>query len=141
MMAACHCSRCRKLGAGTFVFVRRETFRWLAGDELVARYVPDAPYKYVRAFCSRCGTALGEAAADADSFPIAADTLDADPGVRIRFHEFVAEKPAWASIGDDAKQFDGTRSKAERSGRDILGREAPKPRGGRRATRRLPRHG
>ena len=112
MMAACHCSRCRKLGAGTFVFVRREGFRWVAGEELVARYVPELPYKYTRAFCSRCGTALGEAGTDADSFPIAANALDSDPGVRIRFHEFVAEKPAWVTICDDAKQFDGHPIKA-----------------------------
>lgn len=107
MMAACHCSRCRKLGAGTFVFVRRDSFRWVAGADLVARYRPEPPYRYARAFCSRCGTSLGEAGADADSFPVAADTLDADPGVRIRFHEFVGEKPAWVTICDDARQFDG----------------------------------
>jgi hypothetical protein len=107
MMAACHCTRCRKVGAGTFVFVRRDTFRWIAGEELVTRYVPDPPYHYTRNFCSRCGTSLGEAGADADSFPIAADALDADPGIGIKFHEFVAEKPAWVRICDDAKQFDG----------------------------------
>ncbi|MBN8814839.1 MAG: GFA family protein [Sphingomonas sp.] len=107
MMATCHCSRCRKLGASTFVFVKRETFRWIAGDDAVVRFQPVAPYKYTRAFCGTCGTALGEVGSDADSFPIAADTLDVDPGVRVRFHEFVAEKPAWVMICDDAKQFDG----------------------------------
>ena len=107
MMAACHCSRCRKLGASVFVFVRRETFRWLSGEELVRRYNPDPPYRYVRAFCGKCGTSLGEAGSDAASFPIAANVLDADPGVRTRFHEFVAELPPWVAICDDAKQFEG----------------------------------
>jgi len=107
MMATCHCSRCRKLGASTFVFVRRDTFRWIAGEDAVVRFVPDPPYTYTRAFCGMCGTALGEIGSDADSFPIAADTLDTDPGVRVRFHEFVAEKPAWSTICDDAKQFAG----------------------------------
>jgi len=106
MMAQCHCTRCRKLGASVFVFVRREHFRWTAGEALVTRYVPDPPHRYARAFCSRCGTALGEAGSDADSFPVAADTLDADPGVRIRFHEFVAELPPWGAICDDARRFD-----------------------------------
>ena len=107
MMATCHCSRCRKVGAGTFVFVKREDFRWVAGQHEVRRYLPNPPYQYARAFCGRCGTALGEAGSDADSFPIAADTLDADPGIRVRFHEFVAEMPAWVVICDDAKQFAG----------------------------------
>ena len=43
----------------------------------------------------------------ADSFPINTQTLDDDPVVRNRFHEFVAAKPAWYAIADDAKQFDG----------------------------------
>jgi len=106
MMAQCHCSRCRKLGASVSVFTKAAHFRWTAGEALVARYTPEPPYRYTRAFCSRCGTALGEAGSAADSFPINADTLDADPGVRIRFHEFVGELPPWAAIGDDARRFD-----------------------------------
>jgi hypothetical protein len=66
MMATCHCSRCRKLGASAFVFIRRETFRW-----------------------------------------IAADVFEVDPGLRVRFHEVVAEKPLRVTIGDNVKQFAG----------------------------------
>jgi len=89
------------------VFVRRDDFRWIAGEDLVARYAPEPPGRYVRAFCSRCGTSLGEAGSDADSFPIPADTLDADPGTRIRFHEFIDDLPPWATIADAAPQFAG----------------------------------
>lgn len=106
MMGTCHCSRCRKVGASTFVIVGREAFRWLAGRDLVARH-EQAGFPYARCFCSRCGTALGEPLADADTFPISAHCLDDDPVVRNRFHEFVASKPAWYVIGDDAKQFAG----------------------------------
>ncbi|WP_421933491.1 GFA family protein [Phenylobacterium sp.] len=107
LMGVCHCGRCRKAGSSAFVFVRRETFRWVAGEELVAVYAPEAPFKHARRFCRRCGSSLGEAGADADAFPIAAHSLDDDPGVRIRFHEFVAEKPAWCEIADDAVRFEG----------------------------------
>lgn len=103
MMGTCHCSRCRKAGAGTFVLAKRETFRWIAGEELVARYSPEQPFRHVRSFCSRCGTALGEP--NGDLFPINAHCLDDDPGVRNRFHEFVASKPTWYEIGDGAPQF------------------------------------
>lgn len=106
MMGTCHCSRCRKVGAATFVFVKKDDLRWIAGRDQVERYEPAAPYKYARCFCKICGTGLGEISSEQESFPIAANTLDADPVVRNRFHEFVAEKPDWYDICDGAKQFD-----------------------------------
>lgn len=105
MMATCHCSRCRIVGASTFVMVSRSALRWVRGREAVARYTPDPPFKFARCFCSGCGTALGEIDSEADTFPISAHALDDDPQVRVRFHEFVAVKPAWYDICDSAKQF------------------------------------
>lgn len=104
MMGTCHCSRCRKAGSSTFVFVKAEHFCWVRGEDNVQRFQPTPPFTYGRAFCKTCGTALGEPGAG-ESFPISAHALDDDPGVRNRFHEFVAEKPAWYDIADDAKQF------------------------------------
>lgn len=112
MMGVCHCSRCRKLGSATFVFVKRDDFRWIDGADYVARLEPEAPLKYVRTFCRACGSALGEIGSEAESFPVSAHLLDDDPGVRIRFHEFTADKPAWCVIGDDAPQFPGHPVKA-----------------------------
>lgn len=105
MMGTCHCSRCRKVGASTFVFVTKDSFHWVQGREFVTRYEPVAPLKYVRCFCQKCGTALGEIDSPEESFPIAANCLDDDPIVRNLFHEFVVNKPAWYEICDDAKQF------------------------------------
>lgn len=105
MMGTCHCSRCRKVGASTFVFIKKDTFRWIQGRELVSRYEPEPPFKYARCFCQKCGTALGEIESQQDSLPITANCLDDDPIVRNRFHEFVSSKPAWYEICDDAKQF------------------------------------
>jgi hypothetical protein len=53
----------------TFVFVKRDDFRWIEGHDLVARYEPVPPFKYVRCFCSRCGTSLGEILSEEQSFP------------------------------------------------------------------------
>ena len=112
MMGTCHCSRCRKLGASTFVFVKKEAFRWVRGRELVSRYEPEPPFQYARCFCARCGTALGEVDSREDSFSVAANCLDDDPVVRNAFHEFVGSKPAWYSICDGAKQFEAHPKKA-----------------------------
>ncbi|MEO0501520.1 MAG: GFA family protein [Pseudomonadota bacterium] len=113
MMGTCHCSRCRKVGASSFVFVARDAFTLLSGADNIATYAPEPGYRYARSFCSKCGTALGEIGSDAPSFPVPANTLDADPGVRNRFHEFTAEKPGWYEIADDAKQFPGHPVKAD----------------------------
>nr|WP_247711845.1 GFA family protein [Qipengyuania qiaonensis] len=105
-MATCHCTRCRKVGAATFVFVVRENFRLVAGEDAIAIYMPEDGYRYTRSFCSKCGSALGEIGGNGESFPIPANCFDDPLDLSVRFHEFVAEKPDWLPICDQAKQFD-----------------------------------
>ncbi|WP_422025419.1 GFA family protein [Pyruvatibacter mobilis] len=107
MMGMCHCSRCRKVGASAMVFIKKADLTWVSGRDNVAVYAPEAPYQYARCFCKTCGTSLGEILSEEDSFPISAHTLDTPLEITNTFHEFVAEKPTWSQIGDDAKQFDG----------------------------------
>ncbi len=105
MMGTCHCSRCRKIGASTFVFVRRDAFTLLSGAASITTFNPQAPYKYSRSFCSRCGTALGEVTSSAETFPVAANCFDDELPLGNLFHEFVQEKPNWYAICDAAQQF------------------------------------
>nr|WP_240754042.1 GFA family protein [Natronospirillum operosum] len=105
-MWTCHCSRCRKVGASTLVFVKSEAFRIVKGRDKISTFEAEHPYKYDRCFCSVCGTALGEVLSNEDSFPLAANCIDEDLGLKNKFHEFVSEKPAWLDIGDKARQFD-----------------------------------
>lgn len=107
MMGTCHCSRCRKVGASTFVFVKSEDFRITAGRDHITCYKAEPPYKYNRCFCSVCGSALGEILSDSESFPLAANCIDGDIEIENRFHEFVSEKPSWLMIDDHAKRFEG----------------------------------
>ncbi|UVK97008.1 GFA family protein [Pseudomonas sp. B21-048] len=105
MMGTCHCSRCRKVGASTFVFVNRSSFELISGADSITTFKPEAPYKYNRCFCSHCGTALGEVTSTAESFPVAANCIDEALTITNLFHEFVKEKPSWYDICDSAKQF------------------------------------
>ncbi len=107
MMATCHCSRCRKLGASTIVFVKKEDLKWIQGQECVQIFQPTPPYIYGRCFCKICGTSLGEILSDSDSFPIAANALDSELEIKNSLHEFVNEKPTWYEICDNAKQSKG----------------------------------
>ncbi|MBM2291885.1 GFA family protein [Sulfitobacter pseudonitzschiae] len=96
-MGTCHCSRCRKLGTSTIVFIKRDQFRLLRGENEIRTLAPTEHYAYTRSFCGRCGTSLGEPLSPEDSFPINAQCLDDDPGVRNAMHEFVDDSPAWAA--------------------------------------------
>lgn len=105
IMGTCHCTRCRKAGAGIFVQVKRTAFQLTSGTDAVASYQSDAPHDCVRCFCSRCGTALGEITSGNATFRVAAACFDDELGVRNGFHEFVSEKPDWQAICDEARQF------------------------------------
>lgn len=107
MMGTCHCSRCRKVGASTIAFIKREDLKWLEGRENVALYRPGPPYQYGRCFCRICGTSLGEILSESETFPIAANALDADLDLKVKFHEFTSEMPGWYGICDEAPQFEG----------------------------------
>jgi hypothetical protein len=106
MVGTCHCSRCRKVGASTIAFVKKEDMKWVQGREHVQLFAPTSPYIYGRCFCKICGSSLGEILSDEDSFPIAANALDGDLSLKNQSHEFVGEKPSWYEICDDAPQND-----------------------------------
>ncbi len=108
-LSHCHCSRCRK-SAGIFaaiVMVRAGDFRLLSGEDQIRQYQPDPPYQHVRSFCGTCGSPLGELLGSHDTFPVAASTLDDDPGVRPAIHVHAASKPDWYEITDRVKQVPG----------------------------------
>ena len=106
MMGMCHCSRCRKVGASSSVFVKTDKFQVTTGREKIVSYKAEPPYKYDRCFCSACGTSLGEVLSEMESFPLNANCIDSEIDIENAFHEFVSEKPSWLKIGDNAKQFD-----------------------------------
>jgi len=117
MMATCHCSRCRKVGASTFVFVTAESFAWIKGQDVVRRFVAEPPYRYDRHFCGTCGTALGEPGVGA-SFPVNAQCFDSALPLQVQFHEFVGDKPDWYAICDQATQYVGHPVKGDPSSPD-----------------------
>ena len=106
-VAACHCSRCRKVGATPFAMVSAASFELHDGRDRIVTFRPEPPFKYDRCFCGRCGTSLGEILSDEAMFPVAVNCFDDDLGVEIRFHEHVASKPSWAFIPEGSKQFAG----------------------------------
>jgi hypothetical protein len=87
--------------------VESDSFEWVSGKEFVAEYVPEAPYKYKRCFCTKCGSSLGEILSSEKEFPIAANSLNSDPGLNVWFHEHTASRPSWQLLHPEAKLFEG----------------------------------
>jgi hypothetical protein len=98
LMGTCHCSRCRKVGASTIVFISKNSLEIIKGEEFIGAYLPEEGYKYKRNFCTHCGTSLGEILSEEESFPIPANIIDSELKVEHSFHEFEHEKPKWQKI-------------------------------------------
>ncbi len=107
IVGACYCSRCMKVGATPFALVQASTFTLESGRDAIVEYQPESGFEYVRTFCGKCGTALGEMTSDGDMFPVSVNCFDGDVEVEITFHEHVATKPSWCLIPEGAKQFEG----------------------------------
>ncbi len=108
----CHCSRCRKVSGSAFIAglgVRREDFRYVAGQDLVTTYdapILKQPPAYRSCFCRRCGSPVPDPTATAAWFEVAAGLLDDDPGVVPERHIMTDRKSPWYSIDDSLAQLD-----------------------------------
>ena len=92
----CHCHTCRKTHAAAFAStagVKREHFRWLKGQEILAAY-ESSPGK-LRHFCSRCGAHLMAERPHLPVVIVRVATLDDDPGVVADHHIWVSHDVPW----------------------------------------------
>ena len=108
----CHCSMCRKFhGAAysTFAEVKREHFRWTAGENLLKNYV--AENDTLRQFCGECGSSLTFASPGGVDAPIEISLACFDDPVPVKpdAHIYVANAANWALPTDDLPQFEGWR--------------------------------
>ena len=108
-MLHCHCSMCRThhgSSFATFMSVKDSQFRWLSGEEHLARYQASPESAFQRTFCPRCGASGPQFVGEWVSVP--AGWLDDDPGVRPSGHIFTdpEHKAPWFEITDDLKQHD-----------------------------------
>jgi hypothetical protein len=98
----CSCHTCRKAHAAAFntgCGVKKEHFRWVQGEALLAHY-ESSPGK-VRHFCSRCGSQLVAEKVGVPYMVLRLATLDDDPGVRPSAHIWTSHEVPWLSYGED----------------------------------------
>ena len=107
LMTHCHCSMCRKahgVAFATYVAVAAPRFRWLHGEDQVARF--ESSPGFHRPFCSRCGSVVAEDPGDDERVFMPAGCLDDDTGARAVAHIFASSKAPWHEIVDALPRFD-----------------------------------
>ncbi|MDZ7684523.1 MAG: GFA family protein [Gammaproteobacteria bacterium] len=101
----CHCSKCRKVsgtGSNAVFWLRPDNLKWIKGESSTTTYSMPDGWGTVR--CARCGSPL-PALVGGRMWIVPAGLLDEEPGVGVRGHVWVENKPHWEVIGDDAPQF------------------------------------
>jgi len=107
-MLNCHCSMCRKHhGApfATFVTAPLGGFRWLAGEESIAKYT--TPAGGSRSFCPICGSVTPTLFDKLDMVACPAGNLEGELGIKPQCHWFVGSKAPWYEITDSLPQYAG----------------------------------
>lgn len=104
----CHCSQCRRMhGAAfaTFAGVKRESFRYSSGEDLLTMYQSSGNHN--RYFCSVCGSnILVELTDFPDELYVSMSTIEGDPEKPEGYHIYVGSKAPWYEIQDDLKQYE-----------------------------------
>jgi hypothetical protein len=111
MAGYCHCTNCqRRTGTSQSAQGRipRESFRLLAGAELLRSYTPEGAGAKV--FCSHCGSSVfgGDPLSD-EVVRIRLGTLEGDPGIRPDYRQYLDSAAVWEPIPDDGLEHFGGR--------------------------------
>ena len=100
----CHCTRCQRrsgTAASANIRVEPKSVKITAGEELVTTYDAGGGAGK-KAFCSACGSALWVLHPETSEFrAVRLGALDADPGIRPSFRQFVDYAAPWEPIPDD----------------------------------------
>jgi hypothetical protein len=102
----CHCVKCRKLsgaGSNAVFWLNPEELQWVAGEDVKKSFV--MPDGWESVFCGECGSPLPRLIPD-EEWIVPAGIIDGVVQSEVRAHIFVANKPSWEVIGDDAPQFE-----------------------------------
>jgi hypothetical protein len=109
----CHCTRCQRrtgTAASASARIAPGSLRVVAGEELIRAYRPADGF--AKEFCSSCGSALwSRSPDDPDVISVRLGALDADPGIRPQYRQFVAYAAPWEPVPDDGlPRFDESRT-------------------------------
>ena len=106
----CFCTNCRKISGsqyGVYLQVKRDSFRWLSGEDRVIAYESSPGNK--RAFCGTCGSvapiATSVSPTSFGAVRVPGGALDDDPGVAPHVVLFSQSKAAWCAADAASQVF------------------------------------
>jgi hypothetical protein len=105
----CYCGRCRKVHGAAFasnLFVDRESFKWVQGEELLRSFRPPETERFLHVFCTNCGSSMPALHPARETVVVPMGSLDCDPGIAPQAHIFVDSKASWVTIRDDLPQYE-----------------------------------
>ena len=105
----CHCSRCRGATGSAFsanAYVLPPAFRWLAGQDHVARFDLPQARSFSTSFCRACGAPLPHATRSGREIIIPAGSLRDDPGVSPEIEACWQSRARWLSHATDLPTSD-----------------------------------
>jgi hypothetical protein len=99
----CHCTRCQRR-TGTAASANGRTapgsFRVVEGEEQLRSWAPEGGAE--KLYCAQCGSAVfSRLAGDPPTIGVRLGGLDADPGIRPQWHQYVAYAASWEELPDD----------------------------------------
>ncbi len=105
----CHCSRCRKFTGSAYAanfFVAQDQFKWLKGESLVGRYVPEETRHFTTSFCKKCGSSLPWCSKNGKTVIVPAGTVDGHPGIEPTQNVFCGSKAEWYKQASELPEND-----------------------------------
>jgi hypothetical protein len=105
----CHCSRCRRASGSAFsanAYVLPPAFRWLSGQDHVARFDLAEAASFSTSFCRACGAPLPHATRSGREIIIPAGSLRDDPGVSPAIDACWQSRARWLSDAIDLPTVD-----------------------------------
>ena len=98
----CHCSQCRRSTGSAHaanLFTEPERLRWLAGEDLVQRFVPDEAGMISKSFCRHCGSLVPYTSLKSGRLIVPAGSLAGDPGRAPDDNIFWRDRAPWYDAG------------------------------------------
>jgi hypothetical protein len=105
----CHCERCQKSTGSAHaanIFMKREQFRWLTGEDNITIFKHPTAEDYPRAFCKTCGSPVPRFARDGVRWVVQAGLLETDPGIRPQENIFWPLHAPWYETPDHFPKHD-----------------------------------
>ena len=105
----CHCSQCRRSTGSAHaanLFADPAGLEWLAGEELVKRYIPEQAGVISKSFCSHCGSLVPYTSLASGRLIVPAGSLDQSPGVDPDDNIYWRDRAGWYDAGLAAPRKD-----------------------------------